>query len=214
MVIDEALAKSAFGGQDPIGKNLWIPEMPCVQTRQGDFVCKRPFKVVGLVRHVRYWGLAGDDSAQVRAQLYYPFSQVAPQFLPRWSQLMSIAVRTSVPPLSILDSLRQELRGDAGDQVLYQVRTMEQLAHESLAQQRFLVFLFSVFAGLLFLAMTYDARAQATAQISGAVRDQTGAVLPGVEVTATQTDTAFMRSPAIHGSCSSASSTASEMICH
>src|SRR6266516_4797871 len=36
-------------------------------------------------------------------------------------------------------------------------------------------------------------RAQATAQISGAVRDQSGAVLPGVEVTATQTDTGIVR---------------------
>ena len=35
--------------------------------------------------------------------------------------------------------------------------------------------------------------AQATAQISGTVRDQTGAVLPGVEVTATQTDTGISR---------------------
>src|SRR5581483_371908 len=31
--------------------------------------------------------------------------------------------------------------------------------------------------------------AQATAQISGAVQDSSGAVLPGVEITATQTDT-------------------------
>src|SRR5207249_764858 len=31
--------------------------------------------------------------------------------------------------------------------------------------------------------------AQATAQINGTVRDQTGAVLPGVEVTATQAET-------------------------
>ncbi len=36
--------------------------------------------------------------------------------------------------------------------------------------------------------------AQATAQISGSVRDQTGAVLPGVEVTATQTETGAARS--------------------
>jgi Carboxypeptidase regulatory-like domain len=35
--------------------------------------------------------------------------------------------------------------------------------------------------------------AQATAQISGTVRDQSGAVLPGVEVTATQTDTGISR---------------------
>src|SRR5882762_6679644 len=36
--------------------------------------------------------------------------------------------------------------------------------------------------------------AQATAQITGTVRDQSGAVLPGVEVTATQTDTGISRS--------------------
>jgi len=35
--------------------------------------------------------------------------------------------------------------------------------------------------------------AQATAQISGTVKDQSGAVLPGVEVTATQTDTGIAR---------------------
>src|SRR5690348_2621776 len=34
---------------------------------------------------------------------------------------------------------------------------------------------------------------QATAQISGTVRDQSGAVLPGVEISATQTDTGIMR---------------------
>src|SRR5438552_18483250 len=35
--------------------------------------------------------------------------------------------------------------------------------------------------------------AQATAQISGSVRDQSGAVLPGVEIIATQTDTGVSR---------------------
>src|SRR4029079_13214942 len=35
---------------------------------------------------------------------------------------------------------------------------------------------------------------QATAQISGTVKDQSGAVLPGVEITATQTDTGVARS--------------------
>jgi carboxypeptidase family protein len=35
--------------------------------------------------------------------------------------------------------------------------------------------------------------AQGTAQISGTVKDQSGAVLPGVEITATQTDTGIAR---------------------
>ena len=51
----------------------------------------------------------------------------------------------------------------------------------------------------LFLALTVfviasgNLWAQATAQISGTVRDQSGAVLPGVEVTVTQTETATTR---------------------
>src|SRR5207244_4451247 len=52
----------------------------------------------------------------------------------------------------------------------------------------------ALLVGLLGSAMTCASlRAQATAQISGAVRDQSGAVLPGVEVTATQTDTGIVR---------------------
>jgi hypothetical protein len=44
------------------------------------------------------------------------------------------------------------------------------------------------------LLWTTDAAAQATAQISGSVRDQSGAVLPGVTVTVTQTATGIVRS--------------------
>ena len=54
--------------------------------------------------------------------------------------------------------------------------------------------LFSVFVGMLFVTLSGGSVwAQATAQISGTVKDQTGAVLPGVEVTVTQTDTAASR---------------------
>src|SRR4249920_1031355 len=41
--------------------------------------------------------------------------------------------------------------------------------------------------------ITGTAWAQGTAQINGSVKDQTGAVLPGVEVTATQTATGAKR---------------------
>ena len=52
----------------------------------------------------------------------------------------------------------------------------------------------AVFIGLLGCAITcVDVWAQATAQISGVARDQSGAVLPGVEVTATQTGTGISR---------------------
>src|SRR5881628_423969 len=49
--------------------------------------------------------------------------------------------------------------------------------------------------GILFFALTcMVVWGQSTAQISGTVRDQSGAVLPGVDVTATQTGTGLARS--------------------
>src|SRR3989449_6401465 len=51
-----------------------------------------------------------------------------------------------------------------------------------------------LFAALILVLSCSPAWAQATAQISGTVKDQTGAVLPGVQVTATQTATGLARS--------------------
>jgi predicted permease len=140
VVIDDALAQQAFGGRNAVGRRLWIPNMSA-----------DPVRIVGVVGHVRHWGLAGDDQAQVRAQVYYPFAQLPDPLLRRWSELMSIAVRTSVEPLSLLEPLQREVRGATGDRVLYEIRTMEQLASRSLARQRFLLLLFGIFAGLALL---------------------------------------------------------------
>jgi predicted permease len=151
VVIDDVLAQRALGGQDPIGKYLWIPDSPFSSDNKSPDAAR----IIGVVRHVRYWGLAGDDQSQVRAQFYYPFAQVPDPLMRRWSELMSIAVRTSVAPLNALEPLRRELRGATGgatgDQALYEVYTMEQLANDSLAQQRFLLLLFGIFAGLALL---------------------------------------------------------------
>lgn len=152
IAVDDVLAQQAFGTKDVLGKRLWIPDMPCVAPAGNTFYdCAAPYKIVGVVGHVRHWGLASDDQSSVRAQIYYPFAQVPDPFVRRWSELMSIAVRTRVAPLSILPTLRAQLRGATGDQVLYEVHTMEQLASSSLALQRFLLLLFGIFAGLALL---------------------------------------------------------------
>jgi putative ABC transport system permease protein len=143
VVIDDVLAQHAFGGQEPVGKRLWIQAQP--------WTTVGPARVVGVVGHVRHWGLDGDDQAQVRDQIYYPFAQVPDPLLPFFSSLMSLSIRTSIDPLNLVEPLRREVRGASGDQVLYQVRTMEQLASGTLARQRFLMLLFSIFAGLALL---------------------------------------------------------------
>jgi predicted permease len=139
VAIDEVMAQTAFPGQDPIGKPIWLGIAP------------DPAIVVGVVGHVRQWGLEADDQSKLRAQLYYPFAQVPDKLVRRWSELMSIAVRTGIDPLNLVEPLRQEIRGAAGDQVLYEVNTLEQLATASLARQRFLLLLFGIFAALALL---------------------------------------------------------------
>jgi predicted permease len=140
VVIDENLAQHAFGTKDAAGKHLWV-----------QFIRDRPVEVVGVVGHVRHWGLATDDQSRVRDQMYYPFAQVPTPLLHFFSSVMSIAVRTTVPPLNLVQSLRRELRGAARDQAMYEERTMEQLVSASLARQRFLLLLFGIFAALALL---------------------------------------------------------------
>jgi len=140
VVIDDNLAQHAFGTKDAVGKHIWIPAMGAT-----------PALVVGIVGHVRHWGLAADDQSRVRDQMYYPFAQVPAPLLHFFSSIMSFAARTTIPPLSVVEPLRRELRGAAGDQALYEVHTMEQLVSASLARQRFLLLLFGIFAGLALL---------------------------------------------------------------
>jgi ABC-type antimicrobial peptide transport system permease subunit len=140
VVIDENLAQHSFGGTDPVGKPLWLQGMP-----------SNPARIVGVVGHVRHWGLASDDQSRVRDQIYVSFYQLPDALVPFLSSVMSITVRTNLAPLNVAEPLRRELRGAAGDQTLYDVHTMDELARASLARQRFLLWLFGIFAALALL---------------------------------------------------------------
>ena len=156
VVIDQNLARHAFGKRNPVGKLLWIPAMG-----------NKPVEVVGVVGHVRHWGLANDDVSAIQDQFYYPLAQVPDSLVRMFSSIMSIVVRTDAPPLNMLQELERQARGTAGDQTLYEARTMEELASASLAQQRFLLLLFGIFSGLALLLASvgvYSAVAYLTSQ--------------------------------------------------
>ena len=142
VVIDEKFAHHAFGQEDPLGKLVWIP---------GVGGGSGAVQVVGVVGHVRKWGLANDDLSPVQDQFYYPLAQLPEKIIPIYATFVSIVVRTDVSPMNTLQALQQAARGSAGDQTLYDIYTMEQLASASLSQQRFLLFLFGIFAGLALL---------------------------------------------------------------
>ena len=84
VVIDDNLARHAFAGAerrwaDISGFRTWGAA---------------PVRIVGVVGHIRHWGLAGDDQSRVRDQMYYAFAQVpAPLGCTSFLRSMSIAVR-------------------------------------------------------------------------------------------------------------------------
>jgi len=137
VVIDEVMAQRAFQGRDPIGNRLWLQFLG-------------PAQVVGVVGHVRHWGLDADDQAKIREQIYLPFTQLPDAFL-RLASSMSLVMRTTTAPLTAVEAVRREVRGATRDQALYGVRTMEQIVSGTLARQRFLLLLFGIFAGLALL---------------------------------------------------------------
>ncbi len=138
VVIDEVLARRAFGQQDPVGQRLWVPALGSA-----------PVKVVGVAGHVRHWGLARDDDGDVvRDQMYYPFAQVPDSLMAFFSTLMSVVVHTGAPSANVTGLIRHELEGSG---ILYNTTTMNDLASYSLGRQRFLLFLFGIFAALALL---------------------------------------------------------------
>lgn len=139
VVVDETLARQAFGGGSALGRQMWIEGYT------------DPLRIIGVVGHVRHWGLAQDDQNQVRAQIYYPFAQLPDRFVRRWSELMSIAVRTKAAPQAAFQALKREVSGTNGDRALYGMWTMEQLAASTLARQRFLLVLFGIFSAVALL---------------------------------------------------------------
>lgn len=137
-VIDTVMAQRAFGNRDPIGNRITLQFLG-------------PTRVVGVVGHVRHFGLAADDQASVRELVYIPFAQLPDPFLRVTSSGMSLLLRTAVPPLTVVKAVRREVRGATRDQAIYGVGTMEERMHASLARQRFLLLLFGIFAGLALL---------------------------------------------------------------
>jgi ABC-type antimicrobial peptide transport system permease subunit len=133
VVIDEVMARLVFPGQDPVGKQISLIVIGTVQ-------------VIGVVSHVKQWGLDSDDSAKIRDQMYFPFLQVPDPFMVEAVSGLTLLMRTAPEPMSLVASVRTAVAGPTRDQPIYSARTMEQIISESLAERRFAMLLLLIFA--------------------------------------------------------------------
>jgi predicted permease len=126
-IIDDAMARKYWPGEDPIGKRIAFEGTP-----------QQPHwrEVVGIVGHVKNQGLEGES----RAQYYIPYAQNS------GSPNLFVVVRTEGDPVSLAPSVRGAIAGVDRDLPVYRVATMERMVADSLAQRRFSMFLLGVFA--------------------------------------------------------------------
>ena len=126
-IINEALAKQAFSGQDPIGRMII-----------SGFDNQTPMKIVGIVGDIHQWGPA----REAWPEIYMPFEQH-----PRASTSLRILVRVAGPSGPIAEAMRQKARELSVD-VPVRFTTMEESLAKNVAAPRFRTLLVGVFAAL------------------------------------------------------------------
>jgi putative ABC transport system permease protein len=124
-IINESVADRFWPGEDPIGKRVRTdPSRPWLT-------------VVGVAGDVRHSGLETAPNLQL-----YLAHQQSP------SQFMTFVVRSVNHPEAQISAVREQVWAVDKDQPVYDLRTMEQLLSESLAQRRFTMLLLGIFAGV------------------------------------------------------------------
>ena len=139
-VIDEDLARNYFPHQDPIGKRLDF-----------DGVVYKQLQIVGVVGHVKQFGLDENASSPVLPQFYTATLQLPDLFLKSFAGFAGYIVRTEGSPDAFTGSLRQAVRGFNSNAVLFDTDTMDHVVSQSLAARRFSMILLAVFAALALL---------------------------------------------------------------
>ena len=128
IVINDKLANSIWPGQNPIGKEIKVPDEEMSAT------------VIGVVGNARQYTL----NEEFQPQVYISLSQNPGIFA-------TVVARTQVEPMSLAEQLKAAVWRVDKDQPVWKVRTMEFLLKRDLSARQFLVILLAAFTSLALL---------------------------------------------------------------
>jgi predicted permease len=129
VVINRAMARTHFPGQDPLGKRLWLGG-------EEDGV-KHGGEIVGVVDDVRQFGLERPSEPE----LYVPYEQ-APV------RQMTVVARTSASPDVVFAAARAAVRELDPDLPLFELSTLQRRFEASAARPRLYMSLLAAFASV------------------------------------------------------------------
>ncbi|HWM90896.1 MAG TPA: ABC transporter permease [Thermoanaerobaculia bacterium] len=135
VLVNETTAKLFWPGKDPIGRRLRAPAEP-----------DQPLPwltVVGVVKDVKQAGL----EAKTGTEVYFLHSQM-PETLAGASDDMYLLVRAAGDPLNLVSQVRREVQALDPSLPLADIRSLEQVVFESVAQPRFITRMALLFAAV------------------------------------------------------------------
>ncbi len=128
VVVNEAMARQFFPGEDPIGRRIIY-----TSRRQND-----PRTIVGIVGDVHHFGLQKPPAPE-----FY-----TPQTQPPSYHAMTVVMRVTGDTAALIPAVRADVRALAPDAPLYNVRTLERMVDASVSDARFRTLLLALFAAL------------------------------------------------------------------
>jgi putative ABC transport system permease protein len=136
-VVNETLARLHWPNEDPLGRRIRLPN--------GSQATTAFLIVVGVVADVKNDGL----TEAVRQEVYVPLRQRTAAIAGMgFARQMTLAVRTSVEPLNLVNAIRQEVMALDRNVPIASVRTMEQIMATVTVQPRFNMILLGIFAAI------------------------------------------------------------------
>jgi predicted permease len=138
-VVDEVFAQKFFPGENAVGKRVHLGNPDQIA------------QIVGVVKHVKQWGLDSDGKQALQAQMYRPFLQLPDAAMEISASGTGIMVRSRVPAPVLFASIRGTLRQMNSEQVVFGAQTMDETIAASLAARRYSMILLGAFAALALL---------------------------------------------------------------
>ncbi len=134
--IDDVFARTYFPNENPIGKRINLAGFN-VQA-----------EIVGVVGHVKQWGLDADAKSAIEAQFDYPFMQLPEKLMPLAADAVAVVLRTEGDPTAVMVDVRRAVEEIDSREVIYNVQTMDEVVSNSFAARRLSMILLGVFAAL------------------------------------------------------------------
>ncbi|HJZ71623.1 MAG TPA: ABC transporter permease [Vicinamibacterales bacterium] len=134
VAIDEEFAAKAFPNQEPLGQHVNFELLP--------LKCE----IVGIVGHVKHWGLDADATAKVHSQLYLPYRQLPDSVMDLASTSADYVVRANGDPHALAPALKQAIGAVSSNMVMFGEQSMQEVIDDSLSARRFTRLLLGTFA--------------------------------------------------------------------